>query len=277
MTMSDARPPAVAGMFYPSHPEELRRTIDQLLAGASLKKLPGELIALISPHAGYQYSGLTAAHAFKLLAGRSYDTVVVVSPSHRELFDGVSVYSGSAYQTPLGNLPVNEGLREELVDDDPSITASLAGHRQEHAIEVQLPFLQKVLGKFMILPIVIGEQKREHCYHLGDRLSKVLKGKDFLLVASTDLSHFYPAATAEKLDRVIIDDIAKLDPERMMSDLETDRGEACGGGPTVAVMVAAKKLGANHASILHHSNSGDVTGDMSAVVGYLSAALTRKG
>jgi len=276
MTMSDARPPAVAGMFYPAHPEELRRTIDQLLAEASLKKIPGGLVALISPHAGYKYSGLTAAHAYKLLSGRSYDTVVIVSPSHREIFDGVSVYSGGAYQTPLGNLRVDDSLREELVNDDPVITASLAGHRQEHAIEVQLPFLQRVLGSFMILPVVIGEQKRDACYHLGERLARAVRGRNVLLVASTDLSHFYPSVTAEKLDRVIIDDIAKLDHDTMMNDLETDRGEACGGGPTVAVMLAAKKLGANHASILHHSNSGDVTGDMSEVVGYLSAALTRK-
>ena len=274
--MSDARPPAVAGMFYPSNPDKLRRTIQELLAEASVKKIPGELLALVCPHAGYKYSGLTAAHAYKLLLGTSYDTVIVVSPSHREIFDGASVYSGSAYQTPLGNLPVDDVLREEILRDSTVIHASLSGHRQEHAVEVQLPFLQLVLRDFKILPIVIGEQKRESCYHLGEKLAAAARGRKVLLVASTDLSHFYPAATAEKLDRVIIDDIAKLDHGRMMSDLETDRGEACGGGPAVAVMLAAKKLGANTATILHHSNSGDVTGDLREVVGYLSAAISRK-
>ena len=240
-----------------------------------MKPIKGTIVALIAPHAGYQYSGATAANGYKLLKERVFDSVVIVSPSHREYFDGISIYNGSAYNTPLGNLLIDERLREELVEGDTIIEVSHRGHRQEHAVEVQLPFIQKVLGEIKILPIVMGDQRREYCFHLGTKLSKILKEKNALLIASTDLSHYHPYAIAQALDRIIIMDVARFDYEQMMQDLEMERAEACGGGPTVAVLIAALKLGANRVEVLHHCNSGDITGDHSSVVGYMSAAVLR--
>lgn len=275
MEKKTIRPPAVAGMFYPGRPDVLEREVNHLLASAPKERIGGTIVALISPHAGYQYSGLTAAHGYALLKGLSFDTVVIVSPSHREYFDGASVYDGDGFQTPLGFLAVDAELRDELVGGDPFIRASANGHRQEHAIEVQLPFLQRVLGDVKILPVVMGDQRRQYCLHLAKKIGEVLKNKNALLVASTDLSHFHPYDEANTLDRIVIDDVAALDYGKLMDDLEAGRAEACGGGPTVAVLAAAHHLGANGAKILHHCNSGDVTGDRSGVVGYLSAVAFR--
>ena len=269
------RQPAVAGMFYPADPEVLKRDVDHLLESAAKPKIAGHILALISPHAGYQYSGLTAAHGYKLVEGLSYETVVIVSPSHREYFDGISVYDGSGFRTPLGILNIDDESREALVAGDSIIQASMLGHRQEHAIEVQLPFIQEVLGAATILPIVMGNQQRKLCYHLGERLGEILKKKNALLVASTDLSHYYAYDAANSIDQVVIDGVAAFDYEKIMVDLEQERGQACGGGPMVAVLLAALHLGANRATILHHCNSGDITGDHSGVVGYLSAAAFR--
>lgn len=269
------REPAVAGMFYSLDRSALDREVDALLKRAVTKKFEGELRGLISPHAGYIYSGFTAANGYKLLVGKSIETVVIIAPSHREYFKGASVFSGSAYRTPLGDLEVDDELRTELVRDGGVIVASTAGHREEHAVEVQLPFLQKVLRDFKILPIVMGDQRREFCASLGERLASALKGRNALLVASTDLSHYYPYEIACELDRVIIDDVRDFNEEALLKDLETQRAEACGGGPMAAMLIAAKKLGADKVQVLHHCNSGDVTGDKDGVVGYLSAAVLR--
>lgn len=270
------REPSVAGMFYPGERAVLTREVDALLSRVEPVKLEGDLYGLISPHAGYVYSGFTAAKGYKLLERKAVDTVVIISPSHREYFKGISVYSGSAYRTPLGVLPVDEALRSELIQDGEIIVASVAGHRDEHAVEVQLPFLQRVLKEFRILPIVMGDQRREFCVLLGEKLASVLEGKNFLLVASSDLSHYYPYDVACELDRIVIDEVEEFDAEGLLEDLETKRAEACGGGPMVAMLLAAKKLGADTTKILHYCNSGDVTGDRDGVVGYLSAAVVRR-
>lgn len=274
MTSSSAiRPPAVAGFFYPQERAELSKNIEQLLAGVKPRPTGGTVAALVSPHAGYQYSGMTAACGFSLLRDQRFDVVVIVSPSHQEYFDGISIYDGKAYRTPLGEMMIDEELRYELLRNENIIESSRTGHGEEHAIEVQLPFLQAVLGDTKILPIVIGDQRREYCFHLGEKLASVLRGKNALLIASTDLSHYHTYETAMGLDKIIIDDIESFDYEQLMHDLETERAEACGGGPTVTVLLAAKKLGANSVQVLHHCNSGDITGDHQRVVGYLSAAV----
>jgi MEMO1 family protein len=270
------RQPAVAGMFYSSHASALDREVSLLLEAAHPPAQIGSLLGLIVPHAGYTYSGATAAHAFGLLHGTSFSTIVIVAPSHREYFSGISVYSGKAFRTPLGDIPVNAEMREKLVTGDPIIESSVRGHGPEHAIEVQLPFIQKVAPQVSILPIVIGEQSRRFCLHLGERLAGVAGGDGVLLVASSDLSHYHPYDDATKLDRIVADQIVRFDEMKLMDDIEHERCEACGGGPIVSVMIAAKKLGANCTAILHQCNSGDVTGDRSAVVGYLSAAILRR-
>lgn len=271
--MSVIRPPAVAGSFYEADPKALGREVEELLDIAAPATLEGNLIGLISPHAGYQYSGLTAAYGYKLLQGKSYDCVVIVGPSHREFFDGISMYPGDGYKTPLGIVTVNRDVRSKILDQNSSIALSSAGHRAEHAIEVQLPFLQKVLGSFTFVPIVIGNQTREYCFSLGEALATVAQNYNLLFIASSDLSHYHPYDTAVLLDKKVIREVEAFHEDTLMRELEEEHLEACGGGPIVSIMHAAKEMGKCRSKILYHCNSGDVTGDKSAVVGYLSAAL----
>lgn len=267
------RPPVVAGMFYPEHAAELEEMVKSLFDKARPKREKGSLIGVIVPHAGYQYSGATAAHAYTLFRKEKKRTVVLVGPSHREYFDGISVFSGASFKTPLGAVEVDAALRSKLLKALPSIQNSLIGHRAEHSLEVQLPFLQLAMEDFKILPIVIGNQKRQYCEQLGAALAEITTGGEQLLVASSDLSHYYPSDVARKLDEVAIASIEKLEASTLMRDLESERTEACGGGPIVAVIAAAKKNGADFCDILHSCNSGDVSGDNDRVVGYVSAAL----
>lgn len=272
----DARPDegvrgaAVAGMFYPDDPHELAETIEELTREAASQG-GGHIRGIIAPHAGYMYSGPTAARAYGRLAGATYETVVVVAPSHREFFEGVSVFEGTAYRTPLGTVEVDVKLREELIANCPCVHASFAGHRDEHAVEVHLPFLQQMLGRFRFLPLVIGHQTPETCFELGKGLARVLEHRDALLVASTDLSHFYPDETARNIDAVMIADVRRFDGDGLMAHLTGGAAEACGGGPTVAVMTALKTLGATRMDVVDYATSGDVTGDRRNVVGYLGA------
>jgi AmmeMemoRadiSam system protein B len=271
-TATMVRPPAVQGMFYPGDPSTLRSEISRMLRDAGGKAVQGKVRGLVAPHAGYIYSGSTAARGYAQLQGESYDVVVIIAPSHQEYFDGVSVYSGDAYRTPLGQVPVHAHLRELLARHSKCVEVSERGHREEHALEVQLPFLQQVLSAFSVLPVVIGNQHRANCYELGHGLASVLREQEYLLVASTDLSHYHSASVANRLDSLVIDDIARFDYGGLMTDLEEGKAEACGGGPVVTMMVALHSLGVNQMQVLHHCNSGDITGDVDRVVGYLSAA-----
>jgi len=264
------RAAAVAGMFYPEDPKELAATIEQL-TGEAGPKGKERIRGIIAPHAGYMYSGPTAARAYARLSGATYETVVVVAPSHREFFEGVSVYDGTAYRTPLGIVPIDVRLREDLIAHCACVHASRAGHREEHAVEVHLPFLQKVLGAFMLLPLVIGHQAPQTCFELGRALGEVLRDRNALLVASTDLSHFYPDQTARSIDAVTVADVERFDGDGLMGHLTDGAAEACGGGPTVAVMTALKILGAEHMDVVGYATSGDITGDRANVVGYLGA------
>ena len=265
------RPSVVAGMFYPSDPVQLREQIQAMLQNVEIQKVDGRVTGIIAPHAGYMFSGSTAAYAYSQLRGETYETVVIITPSHKDFFRTVSVYSGDAYETPLGVIEVNTRLRDKLIAQYEFIRASEQGHRAEHALEVQLPFLQTVLSSFTLLPLVIGDQEPDICFKLGEALASVLRNENALIVASTDLSHFYSSDVADTLDEVLMNDVNAFDCESLMSDLETQRTEACGGGPTVAAMSALKHLGVQRMKVLHHSNSGAITGDYSSVVGYLSA------
>jgi AmmeMemoRadiSam system protein B len=270
-----SRPAAVAGMFYPDDPQELKSQIDFLLHNLEKKPLAGELFALIVPHAGYMYSGQVAAAAYQHLLEQDYDYVAVISPSHRDYFTEISVLPALSYSTPFRDVKIAVDLCERLIDQHESIIGSWAGHGQEHALEVQLPFLQRVLGDFGLIPIVMGDQNYEYSVILGEALAKVFRHQKALIVASTDLSHFYPAEDAEGKDKKIADRINSFDYEGLWDDIESQFCEACGAGPIVASMIAAKKRGANKSEVLLYQNSGDVTGDHSAVVGYLSAAIYR--
>jgi AmmeMemoRadiSam system protein B/AmmeMemoRadiSam system protein A len=276
--MEQTRKPTAAGQFYTDDPVFLSKQITGFFKKAKKEALPGEIIALIVPHAGYVYSGQVAAHAFKLLEGLSFETVVVISPSHVVPFRGASVYNGGAYETPLGKISVDTSTAGEIADASDRVSLSNAGHasggmRGEHSLEVELPFLQLVLGKFKLVPIVMGDQDWATCKALADALIKALKGKSSLIIASTDLSHFHPYDEAVRLDNIVLDHVNDFDPDGLYSDLTAGACEACGGGPMITVMLAGKGLGADKSKVLKYANSGDVTGDRSGVVGYMAAVV----
>jgi AmmeMemoRadiSam system protein B/AmmeMemoRadiSam system protein A len=278
------REPAVAGQFYPADPAELAKLVDGLLAKAPDPQLP-EVVALVAPHAGYQYSAEVAAHAYAALKGRKITRVVVISPSHIDAFPYSAVFDGEAYATPLGRIPVDRAFAAALANSSKSIQLSDRGHRPsmgraEHALEVQLPFLQRLLGQFRLVPIIMGDQSYEACRALGLALAASIRGADTVIVASSDLSHYHKYDEAVRLDRKTLRAIEEYDYLSLWRNLQQQVWEACGGGPIVAAMIAAEKLGARQARILKYANSGDVTGDKAQVVGYGAVAIykgTTKG
>lgn len=271
----EIRRPAVAGSFYPADPATLARQVREFLNRASKEEIPGKIVALVSPHAGYLYSGQVAAQAFKLVEGADFETVIVVAPSHRVFFQGASVYDRGGFETPLGTVSVDKDLCRKIMAESEILRFLPQGHSQEHSLEVQLPFLQEALGKFSLAPIVIGDQSFATCQKVGQAIARGAKGKNVLLVASTDLSHFHSYDRAVKIDQVLLEDIRAFDPEKLQQDLEEEKAEACGGGPVIAVMIASRELGANESRVLSYRNSGDVTGDRSGVVGYAAAVFYR--
>jgi len=233
----------------------------------------GDLMALVAPHAGLIYSGPVAAHAYRLLRDRRFDVVVLVGPSHFVGFDGVALHRAGGFDTPLGLASIDSDCAESIAAATAVVREHDAAHVREHSIEMQLPFVQRLLPDAKIVPLVMGYQTGETARALGDALSQALAGRRALLVASTDLSHYHDATTAAELDRVVIKYVSSFDPEGLQRVLDARPEHACGGGPTVAVMRAAQALGARDAVILHYADSGDVSGDKSAVVGYLAAAF----
>ena len=272
----DIRRSILAGSWYPGSREALARAVRGYLSLAGTTRLNGTLKGIIVPHAGYRYSGLVAAHAFRLLRGKHFRRVVLVGPSHRMAFKGVSVNLQSAYETPLGRVRVDRAFGKRLVASAPGIRWLRQAHAREHSLEIELPFLQSVLDDFRIVPIVMGQQDLETCTVLAKALARLLGDETgTLLLASSDLSHYHTYDRAMTLDRRFIRHVAEFDPPGLFRDLLRGRCEACGGGPVIAVLMAAREAGADRAVILAHANSGDVTGDRERVVGYMSAALIR--
>jgi AmmeMemoRadiSam system protein B len=231
------------------------------------------IVALVAPHAGLTYSGGVAAHAYRLLRNGPIDVAVLVGPSHFVGFEGVSVYSGDGFDTPLGLAAIDKELTTALAAITPLVSVRPDVHAREHSLELQLPFLKRVLPEAAIVPVLMGHQRRETCRAVGDALGHVLTGRNGLLIASTDLSHYHDAATAARLDGIVVDRIAQFDVEGLQDALERRPEHACGGGPLVAVMRAAALLGARDAVVLDYADSGDVSGDKTSVVGYVAAAL----
>ncbi len=270
--MVPVRRAAVAGSWYPAHPDALAREIDRYLAAAGAPP-QGDPIAIIAPHAGLMYSGPIAAHAYSLLRGRDIDVAVLVGPSHYVGFEGVAIYERGLFETPFGPIPISEHCADAIAMGSREIQPHATAHLREHSLEMQLPFLKRVLPDTEIVPLVMGYQRRETAYALGDAIAAAVKGRKAVIVASTDLSHYQSAATAAKLDARVMQQVSRFDADGLMSLLETFPEHACGGGPTVAVMRAAKVLGATDARVLKYGDSGDVSGDKDAVVGYLAAAF----
>ncbi|HYU44124.1 MAG TPA: AmmeMemoRadiSam system protein B [Vicinamibacteria bacterium] len=273
--MAAIRKPAVAGTWYPGDRASLVSEVEGYLADVVPVEVPGRLVALISPHAGLRYSGPVAAHAYARLRGRRDLTAVIVGPSHRMAFAGVSVYAHGAFGTPLGEIPIDEALAQALLAADDVMLDEPSPHRDEHSLEMQLPFLQHLVPGLRIVPLLMGSQDRAEVEALARALGRALHERDALLVASSDLSHYHPATVANELDAKVVGDVARLDPEALMDRLESVHGHACGGGPMVAVLKAARARGATVATILRYADSGDAgDGDKRRVVGYLAAALS---
>lgn len=264
----------LAGTWYPGSRKALEEGVDALLAGAQGLPKTGDLKAIVVPHAGYPYSGPVAAQAYALLRGSAIRRVIMVGPSHRCRFRGASVNLQAAYETPLGRVPVDREFAGRLLEAGGPIQFASQAHAAEHCLEIQLPFLQRVLKDFCIVPILMGEQDLKTSSAVAEALVKTLGPEEgTLLLASTDLSHYHPQAGAERLDRVFVEQVRDFDPEGLFRSLAAGECEACGGGAAVTVMLASRALGARRAVILKYATSGDVTGDRSQVVGYLSAAL----
>jgi len=270
----DVRTSILAGTWYPGTPDALSKSVHGYLSKARVRSPDGTLKAIIVPHAGHRYSGGVAAHAYRLLQGSRFTRVVLIGPSHRAAFRGVSVNLQSAYKTPLGMVPVDQETGRKLLDTGPNIRWLRKAHAREHSLEIQLPFLQTVLHEFQIVPIVMGEQDINTCSGLAGTLIQVLgDSQETLVLASTDLSHFHNYNQARALDLKFIEHVQGFDTKGLLKDLLSGKCEACGAGPVITTLLTARKLGADHAVILKYANSGDVTGDHSRVVGYMSAAL----
>jgi AmmeMemoRadiSam system protein B len=265
-----------AGMgWYPGHPEELRRTIDDFLGNVEFQPVEGQLVGLIAPHAGYTYSGQTAAYAYRQVVGLSYDVVVIVSPMHRMLMGRFAVTSAAAYETPLGLIKLDDELVGALAD---KVRVNRVDRDNEHSLEIQLPFLQVALGDLRLLPVMIGESSFEAGEELGTALAQVLKDKRALVVASTDLHHIESYDEVVRRDKVVVDAIASFDMARVKEALSPWDCSVCGRIPVYAMLTVAKALGADKVRILHHTNSGDVMGIRAPgqyTVGYLAAAVCK--
>ncbi len=270
------RQPAVAGRFYTADPDELKQQINGFLEKARPEKPDGEIIGIISPHAGYFYSGQVAAYGFELLEKNQFDTVIVVAPSHHTYFEGCSIYNLGGYQTPLGVIPLDSEIIERMRQAESSIKFHKSAHLEEHSLEVQLPFLQEILGDFKLVPIVMGQQTRENWTKLAKAMAGSINGKRILLLGSSDLSHFYQYEKAVSLDTIILDHINNYDIDGFWDDIEAKKCAACGAGPIASVMQASQLTAATHARVLNYANSGDVSGDRNRVVGYMSAVFYRE-
>jgi hypothetical protein len=269
------RKSAIAGSWYPGDPATLTRDIHAFLENAALPPLAGRPVALISPHAGYMYSGPVAGHAYKAVQGQSYSRVVVISPSHRANFPFLSVWAKGGYATPLGVIDIDEQFCTLLMHESQDILENRQLHLAEHALEIQLPFLQVALGTFKLCPIIMGQQHMSLCRELERVLAQSIEDPgDTLVVASSDLSHFHHSARATVMDSIIAKRIETFDIEGLNQALETGAGEACGGGPIISTMMYAQSIGRTTAQVLKYANSGDVTGERNSVVGYLAAAIS---
>lgn len=269
----DIRKPVIAGTWYPANPRILRADLEGFLHNVPDEKIEGKIIGLIAPHAGYVYSGQVAAFAYKIIGGETIDAVILLGPSHRTFFHGVSIYDRGGYETPLGVVPVDASLAKGIMAQSKVISHIPAAHSQEHSLEIQVPFLQVALGDFRFVPLVMGEQDRQTCETLAESIVRAVGDRRVLIVGSSDLSHFHSYEKALKLDSVVLKHIEEMDGSGLLKDLENNTCEACGGGPAAVTIMVSKRLGSDRAKILKYANSGDVTGDRGSVVGYASAVL----
>jgi AmmeMemoRadiSam system protein B len=271
------RPTAVAGTWYPGIAGALTRDVDAYLNSAA-DGPAGTVHAIIAPHAGLMFSGPVGAYAYKATARGDFDVAVLVGPSHFVAFEGVALWPDGAFDFPLGAARIDEaGAR--AIAESPVVHDMPSAHRREHSLEMQLPFLRRVHPELPIVPMLIGFQRRETIEALADAIVRAFSGRRTLLIASTDLSHYFDAKTAKTLDGRVQDHVTAFDADGLLERFEQypehERGRyvACGGGAAIAVMKAARGLGATDGRVLKYAHSGDVSGDDAVVVGYLAAAF----
>jgi AmmeMemoRadiSam system protein B len=280
------RPSAIAGQWYPGDADRLAATVDEYMDAAHLPGIDGAVVGVMAPHAGYLYSGPVAGYAFAALRGMAPDVVVVLSPMHYPYYEELLTSSHDVYTTPLGDIPVHhEALRalDGYLMKELGLQLTAVSRDSEHSLEIELPFLQRALGKpFSLIPIMVRKQSVEVAFGLGKALSRLilesetLADQSVILVASTDLSHFYPQPVAKKLDAEVLQRVEAFDPEGVILAEDEGKGFACGRGALATMLWTAKGLGADHAKVLNHATSGDISGDYDRVVGYGAAVVTRK-
>lgn len=273
---AEIKDPAVAGGFYPGGRDELQGTVDRFLAQGTRQSVAGKLLALVVPHAGYQYSGGVAGEAYAQLKGSSAKTVVLIGPSHHVSFNGAAVYASGEFRTPLGTIPVNETLARQLLDETAGVAFRREPFAKEHSLEVQLPFLQRALPKADIVPVLIGTPTRESFAALTERLTQILRrDPEAILVVSSDLSHYHDSVTAGRMDRSVIDAVERLATGELESLLTRGKGEACGGAPLLYALTVVRNLGGTNGVLYRYADSGDAAGDKKRVVGYAAMGLYR--
>ncbi|MBN1536005.1 MAG: AmmeMemoRadiSam system protein B [Anaerolineales bacterium] len=277
---TDIRPSPIAGRWYPADKELLAESVDEYINSATLPPIEGEVIGVVAPHAGHLYSGPVAGYAFAALCGLKPDVVVIVSPMHYPYQQPFLTSAHLAYQTPLGTVDIDQSLIASInhkLKAELGTELTQVSNDQEHSLEIELPFLQRVLGEtFQIAPIMLREHNIRIVRSFGSILARCLRGKNSILVGSTDLSHFYTQEQARIFDTEMLRRMESFDPEKVIRAEEEGKGFACGRSAVAAIMWAASELGANHVQILNYATSGDMTGDYSQVVGYGAAVITRK-
>lgn len=268
--------PSVAGSFYPADANDLKVMVNVFLTRAETMPENAKLIALISPHAGYQFSGQVAAYSYRHLSERNIKTVIIIGSSHHKVYKGASVYTNGSMKTPLGNVRINEKLAGSLINEKASVSFYPEAFEKEHSLEVQLPFLQQTLKDFSIVPILVGTPSKETFEYLTAKLTELLSRDDrAIIIASTDLSHFHDYDAAVSMDSKMINAIKRMSVEDVERYLMTGEGELCGGYPVMITMAAARALGATNGVLYKYANSGDVTGERNRVVGYAAIGLYR--
>ena len=269
--------PVCAGTWYPGNAADLKDAVRNYLNHATTRDVNGQVVALVSPHAGYVYSGQVAAYSYKLLQGKHYDSVIVIGPSHRVPFSGVATYDCSGFRTPIDVIPLDSALLSSIMKREPRIRSFPEAFQQEHSLELQLPFLQVVLPGFKLVPLIMGDYDLATCRWLADAIADCIKGKSVLVVASSDLSHYHSYDMATEMDHRLLDKVGAMDTEDVSECLNSGKCEACGRGPIITAMLIAKRLGSAKCDVVHYANSGDVTGDKYSprgVVGYAAACFS---
>jgi len=283
--MMKVRRPSQAGAFYEGTAESLKRQIEncflhELGPGKIpevVKAGPRHVIGLVCPHAGYMFSGPVAAHAYhKLALDGKPDVVVIFSPNHTGYGSALAVMNEGFWRTPLGDVEVDGETADRIVHESRIVDVDDSAHRFEHSIEVQLPFLQYLYGsEFKLVPICFLMQDLPSAREVGQAVAKVLAGKNAVIIASSDMTHYEPHERAAKKDKLALDTVEAMDESKFYSIIETQRISACGYGPIIALISAAKILGAKEAKLLCYKTSGDVIGDYSSVVGYAAVCFTK--